>query len=115
MDKKKKSKSTMKKKSKVSSRWKNYCKKHNLNKKDAKYCFIIFLILIGLLFSIFNTLVSQVQIICLENGGSVSLCYCIKENFKRKPYYLFSNKSTGDTFLNCSLNENSKKFPKTKK
>lgn len=103
-----------KKEKKVKGWWKKYCKKHNLNKKDAEYCFIIFLILIGLLFSIFSTLVSQVQIICLENGGSVSQCYCIKENFKRKPYYLFSNKSIRDTFLNCYLNENSKNFPKLK-
>ena len=114
MERKKKVKSTIKRENRVGSWWKNYCKRHNLDKKDAKYCFIIFLILMGFLFSIVNNLVAQMQIICLREGVSVSLCDCVGKKFKRKPYYFFSNKGIKDIISNCSLNENDKNFPKLK-
>ncbi len=111
MDKKKKSKNTVKKEGKVGSWWKNYCKKHNLNKKDAKYCFIS-LLFIGYMFIICRNaifairlyqkkaFISAYHIDCLEHQDKTTVAYC------RCLAYKFNNKIDFTFFPLSEINKN---------
>ena len=73
-----------KKEKKVKGWWKKYCKKHNLDRKDARYTCLVLYIFICFVF-LFNKLVGQLIKVeyeeisyarCLEDREQKSIAYC---------------------------------------
>ena len=90
----KKSKTTKKKESRAKVWWKNYCKKHNLDRKDVRYCsciFVINIVWLGLLlrsanFAFASHIASEVHIGCLEDkeNSTIQYCRCISDKVEKK-------------------------------